>query len=131
MGTMGLLGQFGSMASGVTSNEPLQQHRDQTIQTPRVTGTECQSGIDDDDNKMEDEDGTDDDEDEGGTDDDEDEGGTDDDDIEMEQEGIEDESAPDDEDYVEGQDDTSNASSEVKERQKVSIATNMLYICFP
>jgi hypothetical protein len=36
----------------------------------------------------------------------------------MEYEGIEDESAPDDEDYVEGQDDTSNASSEVKEKTK-------------
>ena len=38
--------------------------------------------------------------------------------IEMEHDGIEDESAPDDEDYVEGQDDTSNASSEVKEKTK-------------
>ncbi len=37
MGTMGLLGQFGPMPSGVASKEPLQQHREQTIQTPRVT----------------------------------------------------------------------------------------------
>jgi hypothetical protein len=97
------------------ANMALQQHRDQTIQTPIVTGTQSQSDIDDDDNKMEDEDVTDDDEAEGGTDDDEAEGGTDDD----EDEGVsEDESAPDDEDYVEGQDDTSNASSEVKEKTK-------------
>jgi hypothetical protein len=57
-------------------------------------------------------------EDEDGTDDDENEGGTNNDNNEMEHAGIEDESAPNDEDYVEGQDDTSNASSEVKEKTK-------------
>jgi hypothetical protein len=103
MGTVGLFGQFGPTPSGVTSKEPLQQHREQMIQTPTVDSTECQSGTDDDDNDMEDEDGTNDDD-----NDMKDEGCTDDEDNDMEDEGMEDESAPDDEDYIEGQDDTCN-----------------------
>jgi hypothetical protein len=44
--------------------------------------------------------------------------GTEDDDNDMEDEGLEAETAANDEDYIEGQNDTSNASSEVKEKKK-------------
>mgnify|MGYP001054301448 CR=1 FL=1 len=44
--------------------------------------------------------------------------GTEDDDNDIEDEGMEEETAANDEDYIEGQNDTSNASSKVKEKKK-------------